>query len=417
MPAEYTPHIRTGVDISETVVIGDTAFIAGEFTKIENAKRTRAFTRHNFAAYSVTTGKVSPLRVDFDAPVSAMEASPSGDFLYIGGAFTHVGNVHAPFLVKVRVSDGALVEAFDWPGSLVKDVQFSHGRLFVAGKFARALVAIRPKTGEFTPYIDLSITESLSGAAPRVEKIAISPNGRSLIAIGDFTVVNGESRSSAFRLGLRDRQTRLKDWHPQRFNVACIPRVPFYLRDVAWSPDGSYFVIVSSGGPGGGYPVTGFCDGAGRWEASSAGSVAEPTWVNWTGGDSLYSVAVGADADLRGRSPALAGQPHGPRLRGAGRVRGRQHRRHRSRHRIRRPRLERDADDPQPRQGEPHPLRRRSAGRRRRPHHRRRVPPRDGDLPLLSRRARRLPTLATCTPRVPARSDAARSCSALPRGR
>ena len=90
------------------------------------------------------------------------------------------------------------------------------------------------------------------------------------------------------------------------------------MRDVDWSPDGSYFVIVSTGGPAGGYPAKGFCDAAGRWNASSSGAVAEPAWINWTGGDSLYSVAVSGAAVYVGGHNRWLDNPFGHDSAGAG---------------------------------------------------------------------------------------------------
>ncbi|HMJ76181.1 MAG TPA: DUF4214 domain-containing protein, partial [Iamia sp.] len=46
--------------------------------------------------------------------------------------------------------------------------------------------------------------------------------------------------------------------------------------------------VVTTGGPGG---TSKLCDSATRWETIDDGT-ATPTWVNWTGGDSLTSVAV-----------------------------------------------------------------------------------------------------------------------------
>jgi hypothetical protein len=129
--------------------------------------------------------------------------------------------------------------------------------------------------------------------------------------------VNGQSRKSAFRLTLDATSSTLSSWHPRRFDAQCASSIPYYLRGLDWSPDGSYFVIVSSGGPVG-YPSTGFCDGAGRWEASSTGSVAEPTWINWTGGDSLYSVAISGAAVYVGGHNRWLDNPSGHDTAGPG---------------------------------------------------------------------------------------------------
>ena len=92
------------------------------------------------------------------------------------------------------------------------------------------------------------------------------------------------------------------------------------MRDVDFSPDGSYFVLVS----------TGFVPRSGQIGRASAtrrpGSrpaspnPTRPTWINYTGGDTLHSGRRHRRGRVRPGSPALAGQPARPRLAGPGAV-------------------------------------------------------------------------------------------------
>jgi len=59
------------------------------------------------------------------------------------------------------------------------------------------------------------------------------------------------------------------------------------MRDVDISPDGSYFVVGTTGA----FRAGSLCDAAARWERGASGSGQQPTWVDYTGGDTLYSVA------------------------------------------------------------------------------------------------------------------------------
>jgi hypothetical protein len=61
---------------------------------------------------------------------------------------------------------------------------------------------------------------------------------------------------------------------------------------VAYSPDGAYFVIVTTGAP---FPPT-LCDTAARFESNGTGTDVKPTWINYTGGDTLLSVAISEQA-------------------------------------------------------------------------------------------------------------------------
>jgi len=72
--------------------------------------------------------------------------------------------------------------------------------------------------------------------------------------------------------------------------------ISFYLRDVDFSPGGSYFVLAGTGY----LPRTGnlgetICDAAARFETPNLAPV-RPTWINYTGGDTLHSVAVSSYA-------------------------------------------------------------------------------------------------------------------------
>jgi hypothetical protein len=110
-----------------------------------------------------------------------------------------------------------------------------------------------------------------------------------LVATGNFTTVNGQSRRRAFELNLGATAT-LSTWHAPRFDVNCVATSRLIsAQGVDFSPDGSYFVIVATGGPTG---TNGICDAAARFETANVSSNAQPTWINWTGGDTLYSVAV-----------------------------------------------------------------------------------------------------------------------------
>jgi hypothetical protein len=76
-----------------------------------------------------------------------------------------------------------------------------------------------------------------------------------------------------------------------------------YIEDVDFSPDGSYFVFGSTGF----VPATtteigtAICDAAVRFETNIS-NPASPTWINYTGGNTIHSViATGAAVYVQGR--------------------------------------------------------------------------------------------------------------------
>src|SRR6202043_610041 len=76
-------------------------------------------------------------------------------------------------------------------------------------------------------------------------------------------------------------------------------RHAFSLTAAAWSPDSSTVYVASTGhspvGWTGTFPLTGLCGTVSPSPATQAGGL-RPTWINYTGCDSLYSVAADASA-------------------------------------------------------------------------------------------------------------------------
>jgi hypothetical protein len=87
-----------------------------------------------------------------------------------------------------------------------------------------------------------------------------------------------------------------------------------YLRQVKFSPDGSYFVVAATGRASS--PVT-LCDSAARFETGGSGRH-NPTWVQRTGGDSLYAVAVTGTAVYLGGHQRYFDNPRGTDAKGPG---------------------------------------------------------------------------------------------------
>ena len=117
----------------------------------------------------------------------------------------------------------------------------------------------------------------------------MTPDGSKLVAIGNFRKVDGLVHDQIAMWDLGADGATVRDWRTLRYEPPCLEKkYDSYVRDVEISPDGSYFVVVTTGG----HRVGSLCDAAARWETSDSGQAVEPTWVDYTGADSLLSTAV-----------------------------------------------------------------------------------------------------------------------------
>jgi len=290
--------------------VGRTIYAGGVFDEVLDPARTTSYSRQNFFAFDSETGVISPLNLSFDGIVTAIEASQDETALFISGAFSQVNGITRRGIAKYDLVNNRIDPTFA-PTEMrtVSDIKLSNGALIAAGNFSKHLMAMDPTTGQDLGTINITVAGVLDTAdETRVMRIAVSPDGTQLVATGNFTTVNGQSRRRAFMLNLGSTAT-LSTWHAPRFDVYCghISRI-VSAQGVDFSPDGSYFVIVSTGGPNG---TNGICDCAARFETANVSSTVEPTWINWTGGDSLWSVAVTGAAVYVGGHQRWLDNPYG----------------------------------------------------------------------------------------------------------
>ena len=92
------------------------------------------------------------------------------------------------------------------------------------------------------------------------------------------------------------------------------------MRDVEFSPDGGFFVMVTTGAHAGGYAARTLCDTSARWETDATGAGLLPTWTNYTGGDTLLSTAVSDSVVYQGGHERRVNNPYAADRPGRGSV-------------------------------------------------------------------------------------------------
>ncbi len=230
----------------------------------------------------------------------------AGTQLYVWGKFTKMNGGHAVARGPGRRgTTGARVNAFKPAkiNSAVFDLRLRGSQLLVGGSFSTAgglarpgMVSLDASTGVLTNYFTLPIAGTAWGkGVTTVRKFDLTPSGDRMVMMGNFNSVAGQSRLQIAMVDLTDAGATLANWSTQRFKATgttagtslCARAFDSYMRDIDISPDGSFFLVVTTGA----YRAGTLCDAASRWETYATGDQVE-TWSNYTGGDTFWGLQV-----------------------------------------------------------------------------------------------------------------------------
>ncbi|GAA3124393.1 hypothetical protein ACFFR3_45525 [Nonomuraea salmonea] len=315
-PIDTTPHVLDGI-VNAITVVGRTVVVGGSFSEVSDAGRSTVLPRDNLFAYDLHTGRIlRDFAPSVAGPVYGL-APGDGGTVYVGGEFHGVDHQRARGLAKLRVADGALVPGFEprIGGGMVSTLARQGSQLYVGGDFVSprtALARLDAATGAADPGFAITPDNPLT-ARVKVHALAITRDR--LLVDGTFTTLDGHARPQVGLIDISRPAARVAAWRTDTYARRCATAFPSYVRGLDFSPDGRYFVIVTTGGPKGG-----ICDTAARFETYAKGSAVKPTWVNATGGDSLYSVAVTGAAVYVGGHQRWLDNPRGRDSAGPGAV-------------------------------------------------------------------------------------------------
>jgi hypothetical protein len=297
-PVNWTPNVLDG-EVRAMAVVGQHIVVGGDFHSIGDANLGRQGRRPYLFSFDRRTGAILPFAPALDGPVYALAAGPDGT-VYVGGQFRWVNGVPRRGMARIRVQDGAVLTDFNTSidDGEVRSLIHHRGEVYVGGTFRsvngfpRAAVA---RVHGYSGAVDRSFNLYLQGpemSRTKVEDMALSPDGRRLVVIGAFTRVAGYIRAQIAMINTAVRPAVLSPWYTNSYASACRAGFDTYMRGVDFSPSGAYFVVVTTGRLSSPQRM---CDTAARFEAGGGGEH-WPTWVNHTGGDSLYSVSVTGSA-------------------------------------------------------------------------------------------------------------------------
>lgn len=321
-PVDWTPHVLDGT-VWAVAVVGETVVVGGDFASVSDSTGRARYARRNLFAYGLRDGRVLPWAPRVDGPVYALAAG-AGNTVYAGGLFRTVNGTAQRGITQLALVNGGRIAAFraaiNWGD--VRTLAVSGARLYAGGTFSSvngvartALARLSATTGAVDPGFDAKLAApGLSRA--RVEDLALSPDGRRLAVTGAILKAGGRDRVQLALLDTSGPAAVVLDWYTDVFRPACMRGFETYLRGVDFSPDGTYFVVVTTGRAA---SPTLMCDSVSRFEVAGTGRHL-PTWVNRTGGDSLYSVAVTGSTVYVGGHQRWMNNPYGKESAGPGAV-------------------------------------------------------------------------------------------------
>ena len=318
-PVDFTPHVLDGT-VWSMAVVGDTVVVGGAFTKVTDSSRRNTYARKNIFAFGLNDGAIRSFAPVVDGAVYAL-ATGADNTVYAGGAFKTANGTAQRGLARFNLA-GQRISSFtakiNWGD--VRSLQARGSRLYASGTFSAvngvnrtALARLNAATGAVDTGFDARLTApGLSRA--RVEHFDISPDGRRLVAIGAILRAGGYDRTQLAMFDVGGTSAVLLNWYTDAYKPQCMKGFDTYLRQVKFAPDGSYFVVAATGRAS---SPTSLCDSAARFETGGTGRH-NPTWVQRTGGDSLYAVAVTGSAVYLGGHQRYFDNPYGTDARGPG---------------------------------------------------------------------------------------------------
>ena len=240
-PADNTPHVLDG-QVRTIAAVGTSIVVGGTFTQIQDQGSTTVLDQPYLFAFDRTTGRIdTDFLPELDDRVEAVVAAPGGESVFVGGYFDTVNGVDRDDLTKLNVATGVEDPVFrSTTSSHVRDLVVRGGVLFVAGAFCKikgeprcGVAAVDPTSGRVNPNLDLPFTDARNGTR-EVTKIDVTPDGSKLVAIGNFTRVDGLERVevAVLNLGNLSKPARVADWQTSRWEAPCSPRTDHYITDV-----------------------------------------------------------------------------------------------------------------------------------------------------------------------------------------
>ena len=306
-PSFNTPGIVDG-RVEAIAIDGDTVYVGGNFTQIHNPLDEDGIINQPYLfAYSKSSGDIiESFDPQLNNRVYALETTgDAAGGVFAGGIFSNFnGESSRGRLAKIDIN-GDRVSGFSArPNASVTTMVRLNDTLYIGGNFDSItsipidkLAAINTTTGAVSPNLNLDfgglLVTSETGADKAIQgidDIDVTSDGQLMVVVGNFETIDGISRPRLAVIEL-EGQAMVSTWNTNVYDVQCqVLRLPQYIRGIDIAPDNSYFLVGTQGLRylNEAHPA---CDTIARFDFNDLSDTdAQPTWVNYTGGDSVYEV-------------------------------------------------------------------------------------------------------------------------------
>jgi hypothetical protein len=323
VPGTNTPAVDDG-RVFGIAKVGTTMVIAGTFTSVDG------LTRNGIAAFDQATGDLTSFAPNLNKYANQVIPGPNDHTVYVAGAFTTVNGKASTLVTELDLNNSQIVTGFVPPKiqyNEAKDIVLRGNRLYVAGSFTKAngiahggILSLNATTGALDPFVNLQLSERhrtpANGCAQGAvggSDLDVTADGTKMVLIGNFRKVDGILRDQLAVIDLTGPTAQVSStWATHSYEPQASCQFDMYVRGVSLSPDDSYFVVATTGGP----HVNTLTDAAARFELNTNSTNVLPTWVDESGGDTLWGVTVTNSAIYVGghnrwmNNPFGANTPH-----------------------------------------------------------------------------------------------------------
>ncbi|HEX5556848.1 MAG TPA: DUF11 domain-containing protein [Gaiellales bacterium] len=266
-----TPDLTWGTNgkVDAVLRVGSTIYLGGTFTELDDTQSTATAPASDLAGIDATTGQPTGFAPTLDGEVFALAASADGSRLYVGGNFNTVNGKTQKKIAVFNTATGALVTwkpAAGWPNNVIRAIAVGPSSIYVGGAFTKIGQTALSRMAELSTA-DGSLVPGFSVTADNLVRALVLTSSRLYMA-GNFTSVNGTDQKSLTAVSPATGASIAGVYHPTYPVLALAP--------------GSTRLYGGGGGGGGKALAVSLSTGAKSWEQTTDGNIQAVAVLNDT---------------------------------------------------------------------------------------------------------------------------------------